>query len=766
MPSHIPTSQSSKVVVRAADVLRDLGAFVTFKKHAPFSGEAKWNETWKRKDDKEEEKSSWGEPNASDFEIRLVTNRKQAEDPLMVGLKIACLDRRLVIQMKHLRGAVEHFHEVCLKFEEALSSPSMTHESVDSKDRFVKTKRDVYRLLPKVLGVGGTSVVRLGERQSDKKKFAMKFFKSLSNSDLENAKEEFRLSRTLGDHPHLVNVVDFEENVKYPLHEKDGSGHIKVPAVLVTDYCPNHSVIDFLMELSANGKHLDEDCANMLILQLLRALTHIHSKRVAHCDLKFEQCLLDERFNLKLLDFGSAAEDLRHRDQWLATPSYWSPEQHSFGSGFWSGVDPDKADMFAFGALIHIALTSTPPFAEASSRCPYWSALSAPSGPSRFWKYMKMNGVHLPDAAKEMFLSLMSTNQKVRPSASEIAKRFEISSTLSQENYTSKMRHFREIAFPTQDVNADGDDVDYESKFRDEMAECNTHDRHLFRGSDVMTHRVPNMKQTPDTVRSRSIRFGVLPTDRMSDVARNEFVKLTKFFNSIGGKVASKSDEPFALSVVFPSRNFHVQDDQKDDEKQSQVPVLRRHDVSKQSKKNIDDEVFRVTCKFGRVEVARHPQLSLRLDHLSGDSSQFRDFVKTTFVRIKTSNENEMARKKKEKMMKKKKSSPIGPKLSFSKSSPTDTNAFSNVKDGDFVDNLGHMLHLGFVGACPLVDESGAPLAHLDVPREMEVLHDVIERAGGVRWSALVGSDTRNNLSRALTSGCCILHVSAHGTQG
>ena len=399
----------------------------------------------------------------------------------------------------------------------------------------------------------------------------MKFFKTLSNSDLENAKEEFRLSRKLGDHPHLVNVVDFEENVKYPLHEKDGSGHIVIPAVLVTDYCPNHSVIDFLMELLAKGKRLDEGCANMLIQQLLQALIHIHSKGVAHCDLKFEQCLLDEHFNLKLLDFGSAAEDMRHRDEWLATPTYWSPEQHAFGSGFWSSVDPDKADMFAFGAMIHIALTCTPPFGEASSRCPYWSALSSSSGPSRFWKYMKMNGVNLPEFAKEMFLSLMNSNQKLRPSAVEFAKRFEIPSTMSQANYTSMMRQFREIAFPTDDANVNGDDVDYESKFRDEMAECNTHDRHLFRGSDVMTHHVPNMRLTPDTVRSRSLRFGVLPTDRMSNVARNEFVKLTKYVNSIGGKVESKSDAPFALNVVFPYHGDVVDDEEE--EKRSQAPV-------------------------------------------------------------------------------------------------------------------------------------------------------------------------------------------------
>ena len=130
--------------------------------------------------------------------------------------------------------------------------------------------------------------------------------------------------------------------------------------------------------------------------------------------------------------------------------------------------------------------------------------------------------------------------------------------------------------------------------------------------------------------------------------------------------------------------------------------------------------------------------------------------MKNAFMRIKTSsNKNEKTKKQKKQIDE--------PKLSISKSSPLNT-APKNGKDGDYVDNLGHMLHLGFVGACPLVDESGTTLAHLDVPREMEVLQDVIGRAGGVRWSALVGSDTTDNLRRALTSGCCVLHVSAHGT--
>jgi hypothetical protein len=164
----------------------------------------------------------------------------------------------------------------------------------------------------------------------------------------------------------------------------------------------------------------------------------------------------------------------------------------------------------------------------------------------------------------------MTSNQKLRPSVIEFARRFEIPSTLSQANYTSMMRQFREIAFPSDDANVNEDDVDYESKFRDEMAECNAHDRHLFRGSDVMTHHVPNMRLTPDTVRSRSLRFGVLPTDRMSNVARNEFVKLTKYVNSIGGKVESKTDTPFALNVVFPYHDVVVDDEE---EKRGQAPV-------------------------------------------------------------------------------------------------------------------------------------------------------------------------------------------------
>lgn len=254
-----------------------------------------------------------------------------------------------------------------------------------SQDRYVSTQSAKYKILPTVLGVGGTSVVRLGERVSDQKLFALKFFKNASINDIQSAEAEYERSKALGFHPHLVNTVDFDTDVSYPIHPDDGGGTQKVMAVLVMDYCPHGTLIDLLM--AAGEDMLSEEVATHVCKQLLTVLAYIHEKKIAHCDLKWEQTLLDNDFNVKLADFGSAAVNFERRSSWLGTPSYWSPEQHEDGGGYWSRVDPEKADLFASAVMIHIAFTSKPPFGEANGGDWFWSRLSRPEKRSQYYMY-------------------------------------------------------------------------------------------------------------------------------------------------------------------------------------------------------------------------------------------------------------------------------------------------------------------------------------------------------------------------------------------
>ena len=80
-------------------------------------------------------------------------------------------------------------------------------------------------------------------------------------------------------------------------------------------YTEQHKISHFiLLEQAANGDLFDytlrineplgEDLARHYFLQLLDAIEYLHnSARIVHRDIKLENILLDENFNLKLCDF-------------------------------------------------------------------------------------------------------------------------------------------------------------------------------------------------------------------------------------------------------------------------------------------------------------------------------------------------------------------------------------------------------------------------------------------------------------------------------
>lgn len=84
----------------------------------------------------------------------------------------------------------------------------------------------------------------------------------------------------------------------------------------------------------------------------------MHQEGIAHRDIKLENVLVDEEFNVKLIDFGFAVEPRGPMESTVVgTPNYISPEQLTS-----KHYDPCKADVWALGVLLYFLVTGYFPF--------------------------------------------------------------------------------------------------------------------------------------------------------------------------------------------------------------------------------------------------------------------------------------------------------------------------------------------------------------------------------------------------------------------
>jgi serine/threonine protein kinase len=96
--------------------------------------------------------------------------------------------------------------------------------------------------------------------------------------------------------------------------------------ILVLEYVPGGSTHGFLK--SKPHRRMQEDEARAIYVQLINALHYLHSRCIAHRDIKLENVMLDERRNVKLIDFGFSTcipNDQRIK-MFCGTPSYMAPE--------------------------------------------------------------------------------------------------------------------------------------------------------------------------------------------------------------------------------------------------------------------------------------------------------------------------------------------------------------------------------------------------------------------------------------------------------
>ncbi|KPI91804.1 PAS domain-containing serine/threonine-protein kinase [Papilio xuthus] len=148
----------------------------------------------------------------------------------------------------------------------------------------------------KQIGKGAYGCVKMAYRRSDRLLTVAKFILKekvgahfwVDGPDGRKVPLELSLLTTL-KHPNIVSVLDVFENDKYfqMVMEKHGAG------------------MD-LFEFIERRPRLDEPLISYIFRQIGQAVEYLHSLNILHRDIKDENVIIDNKFHVKLIDFGSA----------------------------------------------------------------------------------------------------------------------------------------------------------------------------------------------------------------------------------------------------------------------------------------------------------------------------------------------------------------------------------------------------------------------------------------------------------------------------
>lgn len=140
----------------------------------------------------------------------------------------------------------------------------------------------------------------------------------------------------------------------------------------------------------------------------------MHEKDIVHLDIKLENILVDENFNVKLADFGFATDvNIENLTLFRGSTAYMAPEIWGTES-----YDGRKADIFSMGVVIFTMVVGYQPFDIAKPKDKDFK-LFLDGNLDQFWE--QMNEVNnLSVEFKDLLSSMLDPCPNRRPSILQI----------------------------------------------------------------------------------------------------------------------------------------------------------------------------------------------------------------------------------------------------------------------------------------------------------------------------------------------------------
>lgn len=240
-----------------------------------------------------------------------------------------------------------------------------------------------------------------------------------TKSDVEDAQREFLLLKGL-QHRALVQGLDTYQTPQC--------------FVLILQLVSGQRVFDFVTEDTV----YDESVVRGYTAELLDAVRYLHDCRIAHLDIKPENCLVDMAHispRLRLIDFGDArfisSEFYVH--PLFGSPEFASPELVS------GGTVSLQSDLWSIGVLLYVFLSGVSPYLDESVEETCSNIVRNDfSFPEDYFS-------HVTPAARDLIGRLLVTEAKRRQTARECLESAWIKEgNFGQPMSTSRLRSFIE----------------------------------------------------------------------------------------------------------------------------------------------------------------------------------------------------------------------------------------------------------------------------------------------------------------------------------
>jgi serine/threonine protein kinase len=266
-------------------------------------------------------------------------------------------------------------------------------------------------ILLKELGSGYSSTVYKARDSTDNKEYALK----LLNHYDEKIENEIKINKIIKDSETNLFTKYITSSVGY--YDKGESKELR--HYIILELASKGTVLDYIKK---DDEGLEEKLCKLFFAKILIIIQTLHQMGICHRDLKLENFLFDENFNIKLSDFGFSSlvvEDKKGKKKkqtdFLGTPYYVAPEilmQIPY--------DGEKVDIFSLGVILFNIRTCKYGFEKASKNNRLYKLLI--KNTELYWEVLgqKIEIDGLSKEFKDLFIKMVSFDPNQRPTIAEI----------------------------------------------------------------------------------------------------------------------------------------------------------------------------------------------------------------------------------------------------------------------------------------------------------------------------------------------------------